>query len=278
MLKLKAIFIFVFIVFLSNAQSESFKRAFECGVFGGGSYYIGDLNPNRHFVYSSPAFGLIARYNYSTRHSLRLTANYGKVYGNDSDSKDPYQINRNLSFHSNILELAIGFEVDLFKYRINDMKYPISPYFIYQIAYFRMNPIAMYNDEEVSLQELGTEGQGSSFSDKNRYKLNQLSVPLGIGVKFNIAKRFAMSLEYGIRLTFTDYLDDVSGQYISATDLAATRGPLAAYLSDPSLNNISYHSPGSDRGNPNTKDWYSFYGVMLTFKPWKNNICDFQQR
>ena len=80
-------------------QSDSFKRAFEFGVMGGGSYYIGDLNPLGHFIYSKPACGLIMRYNLSTRHSMRITTSYGNVCGADSKSNDSYQLNRNLSFN-----------------------------------------------------------------------------------------------------------------------------------------------------------------------------------
>lgn len=277
---LRRLFLFFFTIILVSGfgQSDSFKRAFEFGFMGGGSYYIGDLNPTSHFIYSKPAGGLIVRYNLSTRHSMRFTATYGNVFGADSKSNNSYQQNRNLSFSSSIIEIAMGFELDLLKYRINDMKYPISPYFFYEIAYFRMNPKVKNNNggDDIVLQELGTEGQGTLLSDKKPYSLNQISIPLGIGLKFNIKKRIAISVEYGIRKTFTDYLDDVSGKYVNPLVLANLKGPLAAELADPSLNGQSYTTLGLDRGNSNTKDWYAMYGVMITFKPWKANICDMQ--
>lgn len=262
---------------LSFSQSQSFKAAFEFGFMGGGSYYIGDLNQKTHFAYSKPAGGLIVRYNLSTRHSLRITASYGQVYGQDASAEQSYQQNRNLSFSSSIIELAVGFEIDLLKYRINDMKYPISPYFFYEIAYFRMNPVVKNESgDNISLQELGTEGQGTYLNSKKPYSLNQLSIPLGIGIKFNLRKRIAVSFEYGIRKTFTDYLDDVSGVYVNPTALAELKGPLAAELADPSINNQSAATLGLNRGNSNTKDWYVMYGAMITFKPWRRDICRMQ--
>ncbi len=269
--------IFLFVCSINYAQSDTFRAAFEMGIMGGGSYYIGDLNPKTHFKYSDWAGGLIVRYNLSNRHSFRMTASYGNIYGDDSKSKDAYQINRNLSFYSNIIEIAAGFEIDLVKYRINDMKYPISPYFFYEIAYFRMNP--KVKDEfgnEIILQELGTEGQGTILNSKKPYNLNQISIPLGIGVKFNLKERLAISIEYGIRKTFTDYIDDVSGKYVNPLALQALKGPLASQLADPSLNHQSYFSEGMNRGNSRTKDWYSMYGLMITFKPWEINICAMQ--
>ncbi len=270
---------FLLIVFLSLSTSfvsfsQGFKTAAEFGFFGGGSYYIGDLNPAKHFVYSKPAFGAIFRYNLTTRYSIRFTATYGNVYGSDADADDPFMVQRNLSFKSDILELAFGVELDLFKYRINDMKYPITPYFFYEIAYFKMNPTGEMNGEDFSLQALGTEGQGTSLNDKNPYKLNQLSVPLGIGLKFNLKARVAVSFEYGIRKTFTDYLDDVSGSYVDPDLLAAYNGSLAAEFSDRSINDNGLSNVGFNRGNSSNKDWYAFYGVMITFKPFKENICD----
>lgn len=262
---------------INYAQSDRFRAAFEIGLMGGGAYYIGDLNPNTHFKYSDWAAGLIVRYNLSNRHSFRFTASYGNIYGDDSKSKDAYQINRNLSFYSDIIEIAAGFEIDLVKYRINDMKYPITPYFFYELAYFRMNP--KVKDEfgnKIILQELGTEGQGTILNSKKQYSLNQISIPLGIGIKFNLKERLAISIEYGIRKTFTDYIDDVSGKYVNPLALQGVKGPLTAQLADPSLNHQSYFTEGLDRGNPRTKDWYSMYGLMITFKPWKRNICAMQ--
>lgn len=258
--------------------SQGFKTAAEFGFFGGGSYYIGDLNPYQHFIYSKPAFGGIFRYNLTTRYNLRFTATYGNVYASDANADDPFMQQRNLSFKSDILELAFGVEIDWFKYRINDMKYPISPYFFYEIAYFKMNPTAELEGEDYALQGLGTEGQGTPLNDKDVYKLNQISIPLGIGLKFNIKSRLAISIEYGIRKTFTDYLDDVSGKYVDPYLLAQSNGTLAATLSDRSINNNGLSSAGFNRGNSSNKDWYAFYGIMITFKPFKYNVCDAMSR
>lgn len=277
-MKLKLSITFLIILFVQInifSQSDKFKRAFEIGVFGGGSYYIGDLNPSTHFKYSKPAGGAIVRYNLSTRHSMRFTASYGQVQGSDALSDDDWQVNRNLNFTSSIIEVAAGFEICLTKYAINNMRYRITPYLFYELAYFRMNPKGTFNGNEVELKDFGTEGQGTELSDKRQYGINQISIPLGVGLKFNLAKRVAFSIEYGIRKTFTDYLDDVSGNYVDPVLLEQLSGPLAAQASDPSLNGISRQVSNANRGNPNNKDWYAFYGAMLTFKPWKYNVCSF---
>jgi hypothetical protein len=257
----------------SYSQSRSFRARFEMGFMGGGSYYIGDLSNGKHFSRSQPAGGLIFRYNLSTRASLRFTGTYGKIWGDDAKSDNASEVNRNLNFESKLWEVAAGVEIDLFKYRINDMSYPISPYLFYEIAYFRMNPVTDYNGSEIALQTLGTEGQGTSQSDKRQYGLNQISLPVGIGLKFNIKARWAISLEYGIRKTFTDYMDDVSGNYVDPDLLRAENGPIAGDLSNPSLDGVN--RTGFNRGKSTNKDWYVFYGLMITVKPFKRGICYF---
>lgn len=255
----------------TDLRCQDFNTCSEIGLFSGASYYIGDLNPNRHFVDSKLSLGIIYRYNVSTRHSVRATAFYGNTMANDADNSDVSLVNRNLSFNSKLFELAIGYELDLFKYRINDMKYPFSPYFFYQIAYTRINPTTDFNGEMIDLQPLGTEGQGTTLSDRKKYNLNQIVVPLGIGLKVNLKKNVAVSFEYGIRKTFTDYLDDVSGVYVDKAVLRTENGPLAAELSNRSS---SESTQLLNRGNGANKDWYSFYGFMLTIKPFNKSVCE----
>lgn len=262
---------FLTINLLVYSQSEMVRARSEIGVFGGGSYYIGDLNSAKHFVYSKPAFGLIYRYNLGYRAAVRITASYGNVWAADGESDDAFQQNRNLSFKSKIYEGAFGVEVNMFKYSIASMKNPITPYFFYEIGYMRMNPQVDYNGNEIDLRSIGTEGQGTNLSDKSPYSLNQIVMPLGIGIKFNLANRLAMSFEYGVRKTFTDYLDDVSGNYVDTDLLTAENGPIAGELSNPSLDGIN--RAGFNRGNDSTKDWYMFYGAMITFKPFKRDVC-----
>jgi hypothetical protein len=57
---------------------------------------------------------------------------------------------------------------------------------------------------------------------------------MGIGFKYTIDRRWGISLEYGFRYTFTDYIDDVSKTYYDRDALAEYRGDLAAALSDKS--------------------------------------------
>ena len=66
-----------------------------------------------------------------------------------------------------------------------------------------------------------------------------------------------------MRFTFTDYLDDVSGNYYDNQTLSEYRGAVVARLADKSE---TTHLAGTGRGNSTTKDFYSFAGLVITYK------------
>ena len=78
-------------------------------------------------------------------------------------------------------------------------------------------------------------------------------------------------MEYGIRKTFTDYLDDVgSDSYLDLEALTAENGPLAAQLSNRSLDGSRY----GKRGTSSTNDWYAFFGASIAFRLGKAGACN----
>lgn len=232
---------------------------------------MGDLNPYVPYRNTHLAGGLMFRYNIHSRLAFRANLIYGEVEGNDADySNEPTMVDRNLSFNSTIYEGAIGVEFNYFPFQLGHDRYKGTAYLLAEIGMFRMNPTTEYNGDTYELQPLGTEGQGSSLSDKRNYSLMQLCIPLGVGAKLSLGKRMSLNFEVGLRKTFTDYLDDVgSNSYVDASVLAAENGPLAADLSNRSLSGSRY----GKRGNAGTKDWYVFSGMMLTFRLGKPVKC-----
>jgi hypothetical protein len=253
----------IFFPFIFFSQRSTFKSKSELGFFLGGSNYIGDLNPYAYVLNSQLAGGIIYKYNMNPRISLRANVFYGSVKADDADSKTEVLRNRNLNFQSTILEFAGGLEFSYLPFQIGSDKYRGSAYLLAEIGLFKMNPRTKYNDQIFDLQSIGTEGQGSSLSSRKAYNLIQLTIPLGVGIKLSLGKRMSMYMEYGIRKTFTDYLDDVgSDSYVDPVQLLSENGELAAALSNRSLDGNRY----GVRGNSSTKDWYSFFGLGFCFK------------
>lgn len=249
--------------------SQKRVKSYEVGVFIGGSYYIGDLNPLIHFgPMTKPAGGALFRYNMNSRLSARANLLFGSIQADDAISPDLSQQQRNLNFSSKITEFSGQLEFNFLDYEIGNERRKFTPYIFAGLGVFKFNPIATYGNYKFTLQPMGTEGQGlPGGASKKKYRLTQMSIPFGVGIKTNLSKNIGLTIEWGMRKTFTDYLDDVSTVYYNPARLAAAHGASAAVASDPSIGtDPNYSNVGRQRGNPTTKDWYSFAGIGLTIK------------
>lgn len=250
----------------------------EVGLTGGVVYYIGDLNPTQHYPTGTRlAGGLVFRHNFSDRMALRLQGLYGTLEAYDSDSKDTLQQIRNLHFRARLFEVSGLLEINFFPYRKKgkDGKF-WTPFVFGGLAYFRADPQAQLDDTWYRLQPLGTEGQGTSVGSGGSYKVDRMSLPFGAGLKFNFG-RLDLQVEWGMRRTWTDYVDDVSGTYVDNTVLALENGPLAAALADRSgLAAVGFNNTGQARGDMNTRDWYQYTGISLTYIISRFSDCDEQ--
>lgn len=234
-------------------------------LFGGFSNYQGDLQ-QRAFTFnqSNGALGLGVRYDITSHISVRSNFNYGKISGNDKDNKPILQA-RNLSFETKIAELNL-----LGEYTFFDLdQHRFSPYVFGGIAVFRFNPYAYDSSgNKVFLKPLSTEGQGlTAYPGRNPYRLTQFAVPFGAGVKLRITENAVLGYEFGLRKTFTDYLDDLSTTYVDAAALTLERGPKAVEMSyrggELKNGDPTYPADGTVRGGPKYKDWYYFTGITL---------------
>jgi opacity protein-like surface antigen len=234
-------------------------------LFGGFSNYQGDLQ-ERAFTFdqSNGSFGAGLKYDITPHISVRSGFNYGKVQGNDKLNKPTLQP-RNLSFETKILELNLLGEYTFFD--LDQRRF--SPYVFGGIAVFRFNPYAYdTTGNKLFLKPLSTEGQGlSAYPGRTPYHLTQFAVPFGAGVKLRITENAVLGYEFGLRKTFTDYLDDISTTYVDATALALERGPKAIEMSYRSgelkTGDPNYPPDGTLRGGPKFKDWYYFTGITL---------------
>lgn len=236
----------------------------ELGITGGLTYYIGDLN-TKHYYNAKPGFGLVYRYNFNERYAFRLQGLYSRLEAFDSDSPDPNAQYRNLSFTTSLIEVAGLLEINFFPYRAGKEKKSWTPFIFLGAAYFRVNPQADLNGVRFDLAPLGTEGQGTSAGANEPYALDHLAYPFGAGLKFNL-KRVDIQLEWGLRKTKTDYIDDVSGSYVDNALLEFENGDLSAALADRTGADRSQGDPnaGRARGDGKTTDWYQYTGLSIT--------------
>ena len=259
------------LIIVATTKAQQFKSNTEFGILGGASYYLGDLNTN-HFNQPLAAGGLIIRKNIDERFVYKAEVMYLNLKSDERQSDDTIAFNRGLHFKAPVYELSGQLEFNFLPYQPGNPLYTWTPFVYTGISIFHFNPKAENkNGEWVALQELGTEGQGTiTWSDEDRqlYSLIEFAIPIGGGIKVAVNESFNIILEYGLRKTFTDYIDDVSTTYPGPNSMGiwpSEMSQLAQEMSDPT-NNPQYNNAEKSRGNPEKKDWYAFAGITLSFK------------
>jgi Domain of unknown function (DUF6089) len=182
---------------------------------------------------------------FTPRVAVRASLTYARISGDDynysqSNVMGKYGVTfaRNLHFRNDLKEFAL---TGLYNFRpegrTSEKRPSVSPYLFFGFAATAHSPEARSPVDEtnpansrvwVKLQPLGTEGQGQPGFEKP-YSLITLAIPMGLGVKVRLNDDFNIAAEVGYRYTFTDYLDDVGGNY--PTDPTVLTG-LAAQMSD----------------------------------------------
>lgn len=253
------------------------------GKKGIGKKFIKDLNiGNTHF-----AGGIFVSAIFKNAVAIRLEATFGKLSAQDSVLKGITDIakaryNRNLSFRTNITEVALMAELHPLYMFIDwvgrDEEPPrMSPYLLAGVGYFSFNPQTRLGNNWVDLQPLSTEGQGfKEYPDKQPYKLHQLNIPFGLGVKYELATLFNVRAEFLYRKLNTDYLDDVSGNYINPAAFQEyfTGAKLnnALILNDRQITSNTNPLGGSKRGSPKQKDAYFTFNLKIGLVIGRNRI------
>jgi len=226
----------------------------------GTSTYFGELANPGDYIDAKPNINVGLQYYLTSRINLRSELTWFTLEGSDAKSGSESRAPRNLSFKSNNLEFNVTGSISLFS---NGNRYYRRPYFnIYGfggLGFIYFNPKAEYQGQTYSLQPLQTEGED--------YKRSGIVIPFGLGARFKAGPNLNISIEGGYRITFTDYIDDVSTVY---KDVSTFTNPIAAALSDrrpefpypPAI-------PGSIRGNPDANDGYFLLNIKAEYYlPW----------
>jgi hypothetical protein len=212
----------------------------------------------------------------------RFNMAYGRVSGDDRLTQEAFRNNRNLSFRSDIFEFNLMGEFFMrlgakkgHQYKLKVEESEASPWrvrgsyltFFGGLGVFHFNPKTQYNGRWINLAPLSTEGQGLPGGPEP-YKLWQLNIPIGMNYMVRVHRLWSFGIEATYRYTFTDYIDDVSGEYYDPNDLAlylgGNKGQVAAYLSNPSLGIQNegkapiVTAPGQQRGDKSDNDGYLF--------------------
>lgn len=255
------------------------------GAFGGASWYSGELTtgtaesfPGQQvsaFRFTQFAVGGHISYQWHPHMGLRLTGTFAKVEGDDAQSPDAVAKARGLNATTDVVEFSLQWTYDFVgAYKGLYSRAPLTPYVFAGLGGFYFRPVGKVNlpglQGSFDLREFRTEGQAEAYPEW------ALVVPFGMGLRAAIARRWDLRVELGLRKTFTDYLDDVSGatpgrggRFADPADLGSTlpgvlsvRTAVAYQSTDPFAIPAKANTR---RGNPETDDWYAFGGVSLSY-------------
>lgn len=238
---------------------------------GAGKKFIKDLV----WKNSKPSFGLYVMANYLDKLAVRLEGTFGQVVAFDSilkgvKSSTGGRYERNLSFKSKIADFQLGIEVHPLMFKDYDEENPprLSPYALVGVGYFSFDPQAKLNGQWYALQPLRTEGQGfTEYPDRKSYSLSQINFATGLGFKYEINELFNARLELNYRILTTDYLDDVSTNYIDPNLFYTYLSPNQAAIAQQLYNRKAEINPsdvtnvGDQRGDPEDND--AFFTIQF---------------
>ena len=267
-MKIAALILLISITGNANAQTQNLEyvQKGEFGITAGLAHYFGDLNTRASISRPKPALGIFFRKQFGNYVGLRLSAHYAQVGYSDTYSSNEYQKTRNLSFNSNIWEVALQGDFNFFKFIPTNPDYAFTPYITLGIGMFTYDPYAYTNGRKEFLRPLGTEGQLIGYKGRKPYNTLAMCIPLGIGFKYNLSEKFNFSFELAHRFTSTDYLDDVSTTYVGVNKFL----PLstASLLQDRSVE-IDADNPlgveGRQRGWSKQRDQYIIAEIGISF-------------
>ncbi len=285
------ILLLISFTFFSNTYAQALlfgeKTKWEVGFNFGPSFFLGDLGGNSgkgrnnlkdvNLEFTKMMKGVFATMYPSKLFGLRLAANVTYLEGSDdiittTGINELWRKQRNLDFKTTILEGSIGIELfPTMLFFINSEYEPrLRPYVYAGIGVFNFNPKGSLTDAAgnktwYNLHPLRIEGQGMpEYPYSKPYKLTQINIPLGGGLKYYVSERINLSAELLYRKTFTDYIDDVSKNYIDPvnyTKYLSTQDATIAYKLSDKAKGIIYpgmtrYPAGTQRGDSKEGDTY----------------------
>lgn len=194
------------------ACAQSSEVGFGLGTFN----YSGDLVQFYNFRFSKPAATVFYRSNLSNVVSFRAAITAGLI-GASEVPTDAFASQRNTSFRHFLYEGSTVMEYHFLNWRDSKRYVRFTPYLFGGVALF---------------------GFTGEVDRTQAYSTVQMAIPFGAGVKYVLNPKWYLALEFGMRKTFFDYLDNISGG--------------------------DFRNKNYQYGNDSNNDHYYFLGVTIT--------------
>jgi len=239
------------IIALILISSFTYAQTFEVGVWGGGTNSFNDVNTNTDFLNATqPAGGILGKYNFNQRIAAELMVSLGRTVSTDQElNTNNYELLRNEATRTTAIDFALSGEYNFKSFNVGGTfvqnKTDFTPYLSAGIGATLLD-VGVYSrlqDEWVAASSVFTE-------DEENLAPFQVTVPLAAGLKYKLNSDFVVSTEFGSRLLFTDYYDNISTQYNQS-----------GIDHNPGL----IDTVGRQRGDRSRNDVYNLFGLQLTY-------------
>jgi hypothetical protein len=185
-----------FILFMTGMTHFAYsQRNVNVGAFVGTAYYMGDINPNRHFYRPRPSFGMLYRINLNKRYAIRASGYYADLSGSDIDFGNRINADRYfepVEFNTSLIDGTLQFEFSFLPFVPNTGKWDCTTYVAGGIGY----SVILSSNVRTSLN-----------ATYLRNPIPYFTLPFGIGFKLNLSRRVSAGCEWSFRKTFTDRID-----------------------------------------------------------------------
>ncbi|WP_114751213.1 type IX secretion system protein PorG [Pleomorphovibrio marinus] len=225
--------------FFHTGQASA--QQYEVGFGLGGATYTGDIIRRIDPTQIGLQGTLFGRRNFDNAWTLRAGISVARLNAADSVRPiDPVALSRNAYFNGTMLEASAVMEFHFIDYLAYQSRHRYSPYGFFGLGYgmFFGNGMAFQADP----------------SDQ-RYRAGTPVIPFGMGIKYKLKDRLFLSLEAGIRATFTDNLDKINNEEIY----------YPRFVDNPDTGEPMVNPNAFNFGNIADRDWYYFLGISLSY-------------
>ncbi len=267
----------IVILFICFTAGYKAQWLWDYGGSIGATNYLGDIGgkekTRRDFVQDMKLSktrwntGIFARYKWRQNISLKLAFDYMRIEGDDKLSANPGRRYRNFNFKNDIFALSQTAEWFFFTdpdlgntYRYRNS---FRAYVFGGVGAFMTNPKSKYQGEWVKMRDYFVEGY--------EYKRIVLGLPVGVGFYFTLDKRHRLGFEFNYMKTFTDYLDDISGDYPDKAPsdsytqgLALRTTEMSTEEKNSNIGAFLSHTWGNKRGDPTNKDAIVYMNISYS--------------
>ncbi|MDA3880118.1 MAG: DUF6089 family protein [Prolixibacteraceae bacterium] len=205
-------YILVFALIFASFSVKAQQQTADFGLFGGAAIPFSDYTSMNLTQSVKPTAGVFYRYNFNSRLSFRINAFYGIVgaRGYIDDIAIPLQ------FEKGVLDLSASVEINYLDFILGVEKMRFSPYVMYGVG------LSFYNDIFGNLQ-------------------GAFNIPIGVGAKYSLSKRWGVGAEISTRKLFKDNLDNLDDPY--------------RVVNLPKVNDWLHNN-----------DWINYIGFTVTYK------------